>query len=165
MDSQNPLGNRKKGGWFPVKKGSRVSTFDCQCEESEIYYLLDPTDPYDPELLAFDEEGKAIPSPMCQEGSWESERAEQTIKRLKLSEHELLSEARKKIWQEVTIEVDQYLKAKAKLAVGCNPGVREKVKSHLRKIKKYTRPTEELSSVAKWCLYFRNDPNLLRLIA
>ncbi len=82
------VGNRKKGGWFPLKQGSVASTFQCPCEESESYYLLDPTDPYDPELLAFDEEGKAIPSPNCQ-SEWEKQRAEETITRLKLTEHEL----------------------------------------------------------------------------
>lgn len=158
------VGNRKKGGWFPLKPGSLTSTYECRCEESETYYLLDPTDPCDPELLAFDEEGKAIPSPNCQ-SEWEKKRAEETILRLKLSEHELLSEERKKIWQAINIEIDQYLTAKSKLSTGCNPGIREKVKAHLRIIKEYTLPTSELSSVARWCLYFRNDPNLLRLVA
>jgi hypothetical protein len=76
-----------------------------------------------------------------------------------------LTEERKKIWQAINIEIDQYLTAKSKLSTGCNPGIREKVKAHLRKIKEYTLPTSELSSVARWCLYFRNDPNLLRLVA
>lgn len=158
------VGNRKKGGWFPLRSGSIKSEFDCRCEESETYYLLDPTDPCDPELLAFDEEGKAIPSPSC-ESDWERQRAEETIKRLKLSEHELLTEERKIIWQKLNMEIDQYLTAKSKLATGCNPGIREKVKAHLNNIKSYTLPTAELSSVARWCLYFRNDEKLLRLVA
>ena len=157
------VGNRKKGGWFPLKQGSVASTFQCPCEESESYYLLDPTDPYDPELLAFDEEGKAIPLPNCQ-SEWEKQRAEETITRLKLTEHELLTEERRKIWQAVNIEIDQYLTAKSKLSGGCNPGIREKVKAHLKKIKNFTLPTAELSSVARWCLYFRNDKSLLRLL-
>lgn len=33
------VGNRKKGGWFPLQAGSLVSTYDNQCEESEMPYL------------------------------------------------------------------------------------------------------------------------------
>lgn len=113
------------------------SEFHCRCEESETYYLIDPTDPSDPELLAFDEEGKAIPSPCC-ESDWERQRAEETIKRLKLSEHELLTDERRALWQALNMEIDQYLTAKSKLSTGCNPGVREKVKTHLKKIRAYT---------------------------
>jgi len=158
------VGNRKKGGWFPLKESSMKSTYDCQCEESETYYLLDPTDPYDPTLLAFNEEGNAIPSPLCQ-GDWEKARAEETIKRLKLTEHELLTQERRRIWQEVDMAIDLYLTAKSKLAAGCNPGVREKVNSQLRKIREYTDPHSELSSVARWCIHFRNDPMLSRLVS
>jgi hypothetical protein len=157
------VGNRKKRGWFPLKPDSLCSTFERPCEESETYYLLDPTDPDDPALIAFDEEGKAIPSPLCQ-SDWEKERAGFTIARLKLSEHERLTEARKKIWQTVTMEIEQYQTAKAKLALGCNPGVKEKVKAHLKKIKDMVSPTAELSSVAKWCIHFRNDNTLQKLV-
>lgn len=158
------VGNRRKGGWFPLKLNSLKSTFNCRCEESETYYLLDPTDPCDPELLAFNEEGNAIPSPNCV-SDWEHARAQETIDRLKLTEHERLTEARKAIWQKISIEIDQYLTAKSKLAKGANPGVREKAKAHLKCIKELTLPTAELSSVARWCLYFRNDPQLIRLVA
>jgi hypothetical protein len=158
------VGNRKKGGWFPLKENSLISAADCRCEESETYFLLDPTDPYDPGLLAFNEEGNAIPSPECST-EWEKQRAVETIKRLKLSEHERLTEARKSLWQEITIEIEQFLEAKSKLSTGCNPGIKEKVKAHAKNIRNYTLPTSELSSVARCCILFRNDPNLIRLIA
>ena len=157
------VGNRKKGGWFPLKADSLLSKFDCRCEESETYHLLDPTDPYDTALLAFNEEGNAIPSPDCKT-EWEKKRVEETIKRLKLNEHEMLTEERKRIWQALSIEIDEYLSAKSKLSSGCNPGVKEKVKNHLKQIKTYTLKTSELSSTALWCLSYRNDPSLIRLV-
>lgn len=56
------VGNRKKGGWFPLKDGSLCSTYSAPCEESETRYLLDPVDDDDVALIAFDEEGKVIPA-------------------------------------------------------------------------------------------------------
>ena len=63
------VGNRKKGGWFPLKDGSLCSTHAQPCEESETRYLLDPIDDDDVALIAFDEEGKVIPMPVLRRGS------------------------------------------------------------------------------------------------
>lgn len=158
------VGNRKKGGWFPLKQGSLKSSFVSRCEESETHFFLDPTDPHDPELIAFNEEGNPVPSPNC-ETDWQKQRVEETIKRLKLREHEPLVEARRKIWQEISREIEQYLSAKSKLSAGCNPGIKAKVNAHVLNIKKASAKASELSSVAVWCLYFRNDPSLLKLIS
>ena len=157
------VGNRKKGGWFPLKPGSLYSTFGNQREESEDAFLLDPTDEDDVNLIAFDEEGKAIPAPKS--SIWEKQRAEQTIERLKLNEHNDLAEARRKVWQKVSSEMDLYLKYKARCSVGGNPAARQKVREHCRNIKAFTSYDAELSSVAKWCVFFREDPQLCRLVA
>ena len=77
------VGNRKKGGWFPLKDGSLCSTHAQQCEESETRYLLDPIDDDDVSLIAFDEEGKVIP--MLGSSAWEQKRVNETVKRLKLA--------------------------------------------------------------------------------
>ena len=50
-------------GWFPLKDGSLLSTYHNPCEESEEAYLLDPTNRYNVNLIAFDEEGNAISYP------------------------------------------------------------------------------------------------------
>ena len=157
------VGNRKKGGWFPLRDGSIVSAYDRPCEESEEPYLLDPTDPDDVELLAFDEEGKAIPAPGI--AHWEQERVEVTIERLKLNEHAPLSEERRKIWQRMVMEIDQYQYSKSRCKAGGNPAARAKAKEHARKIKTMVQKSEELSSVAKWCVLFRGDYMLFRLIS
>lgn len=157
------VGNRKKGGWFPLQAGSLVSRFDNRCEESEARYLLDPTDIDDVNLIAFDEEGNVIPAPGI--SGWEIQRVDETIKRLKLNEHEVLTEARKKIWQKVSREIEQFQSAKSRCAAGGNPAAREKACQHALNIRTMTREEAELSTVAKWCLLFRNDPQLSRLAA
>ena len=157
------VGNRKKGGWFPLKAGGLCSSFDNPCEESEIAYLLDPTDPEDVNLIAFDEEGKTISAPGISE--WEEKRVEETINRLKLNEHEALREERGRIWQRVSREIEQYLTAKSRCSNGRNPVAKEKVRRHLLKIKEMTQHDAELSSVARWCVLFRNDAQLMRLVA
>ncbi|MEB4592615.1 hypothetical protein VSS37_16645 [Candidatus Thiothrix sp. Deng01] len=75
------VGNRKKGGWFPLNNESCLSSFDNPREESEDPYLLDPTKASDVELITFDEEGKAIPEPGCSD--WEKYRVEETREPLK----------------------------------------------------------------------------------
>lgn len=157
------VGNRKKGTWFPLSSESCLSSFDNPREESEEPYLLDPTDEEDVNLIAFDDEGKAIPSPGCSE--WEKQRVCETITRLKLNDHINLAEERRKVWQKVSQEIDAYCTAKARCAMPGNPGARERAKNHGRNIKNYAKDSEELSTVAKYCVLFRNDPQLARLVS
>lgn len=154
--------NRKKGGWFPLHKDSRCSTFAGRCEESETPYLLDPIHKSDTKLLAFNEEGNAIPAPGCD--PWETERVNVSIERLKLNEHDALPEERRKIWQKVTRAIELYLTAKTQYRPGINPTPKERMEQQLRTIHEMTREDAELSTVALWCVRFRNDPQLLSLV-
>lgn len=158
------VGNRKKGGWFPLSENSLCSTFESQCEESETPFLLDPTDPEDVTLIAFNEEGNAIAAPDIVKSEWEKMRVEETINRLKLNSHEPLTEARKKIWFEINREMDLFLTAKSKCQVN-NSALKEKMKKHLENIKTMTDQNSVLSSVARWCVQFRNDPQIMRVMA
>jgi uncharacterized protein (TIGR02646 family) len=157
------VGNRKKGGWFPLKDGSLCSTHAQQCEESETRYLLDPIDDDDVALIAFDEEGKVIPMP----GSsiWEQERVTETVRRLKLNEHAPLAEARRKIWQQVDLLIEDFDKAKSRCGMGNNPGAKAKLIDIRARAREFTNPSAELSAVARWCISVRNDPRLTRLLA
>jgi uncharacterized protein (TIGR02646 family) len=157
------VGNRKKGNWFPIRPGSLISSAENRCEESEVVYLLDPTDQYDVSLIAYNEEGNAIPAPGVE--AWEAERVEETIKCLKLNEHEPLTEARRRIWQTVSREIEQYLTAKKRSTRSVNPVATQNVRDHLCKIRSMTRESEELASVAKWCVSFRNNPQLSQIAA
>ncbi|WP_371322453.1 hypothetical protein VX159_08450 [Dechloromonas sp. ZY10] len=156
------VGNRKKGGWFPLKNGSLCSTHTLQCEESETRYLLDPIDDDDVSLIAFDEEGKVIPTPGSSE--WERERVSETVKRLKLNEHVPLAEARRKVWQKVGDLIDDYTNAKARCRAGNNPAAKAKLIEVCARVREMTNPAAELSAVARWCLLMRNDPQLSRLM-
>ncbi|HGE5983844.1 TPA: hypothetical protein ACGGR3_001173 [Vibrio cholerae] len=156
------VGNRKKGGWFPLKNGSLQSTYTEPNEESESRYLLDPIDDDDVSLIAFDEEGKVIAAPGT--STWEQQRVVETVKRLKLNEYAPLAEERRKVWQKVDKLIEDFQEAKARCASGNNPAAKEKLKSVRAGIREMTNPTAELSSVARWCLLFRNDPQLSRLV-
>lgn len=157
------VGNRKKGGWFPLHERSLCSTYAHQCEEAETPYMLDPINSEDVALLAFDEEGKVIAMPNCSE--WDKERVEESLKRLKLNEHSVLAEERRKIWQKVDRLIFKYLSAKARCMNGPNPAAVQILKEVRAQIREMTDPTAELSSVAKWCVLFRSNPQLSRLVA
>jgi uncharacterized protein (TIGR02646 family) len=156
------VGNRKKGGWFPLKDGSLCSSFAAPCEESETRYLLDPIDDDDVALLAFDEEGKVIAMPGI--SAWDEARVDETVKRLKLNEYEPLAEERRKIWQKVELLIGDYLKAKARCVAGNNPAAKAKLGEIRARVREMTAPTAELSAVARWCLLWRNDAQLSRLV-
>lgn len=156
------VGNRKKGGWFPLKDGSLSSTYASRCEESEARYLLDPVDNYDVTLIAFDEEGKAIPAPGT--SAWEQARVMQTVKRLKLNQHEPLAEERRKVWQKVNNLIRDFATAKEHCRAGNNPGAHAKLRDVGLRVREMADPKAELSAVARWCVLLRNDPQLSRLV-
>jgi hypothetical protein len=87
------------------------------------------------------------------------------VKRLKLVDHEPLNEARRKVWQKVSMEIEGFLTAKQRSAAGDNPAAKEKLKNHIRNIREMLRPDAPLSSVAHWCVIFRNDRRLMKLLA
>jgi hypothetical protein len=160
--------NTKKGGWFPLFAGSQCSAYNARCEESEVPYLLDPVRASDPLLLAFDEAGDAIPVPSADNwatdmGKWNKERAEESIKRYKLNEHDALPERRRKFWKNVSGAINEFVEAKSKFHPVKNPVPGETMEQAARRIEAMTKPDVEFSSVAKWCIALRNDPDLIRL--
>lgn len=156
------VGNRKKGGWFPLKEGSHCSTYGSQSEEMETVYLLDPIDIEDVKLLAFDEEGKAIAHPGASD--WEKQRVIETVRRLKLNEHAPLADERRKVWTKVSRLIGEYQWAIGRCSTGENAVARAKAKEVAKQVHEMTRTTAELSAVARWCVLFCNDPHLVRLI-
>ncbi len=156
--------NRKKGNWFPIHKNSRRSTFEQRCEESETFVLIDPTNPYDVDLIAFNEEGNAIPNPKLTD-PWEVLRAAKSIEWLKLNEHDDLPEERRKVWQKLTRLIKEYYTAKTAYDPEINPAPYATMKEKLREIRERTRTNAELSATALWCVELRNDPELRRLVA
>jgi hypothetical protein len=152
--------NRKKGAWFPLRYGSVRSSFARRCEGDEIPHFLDPTNAHDVTLLAFDEEGKAIPAPGI--SRWDRVRVVRTVERLKLTEHQALAEERRKVWQRVTKHISTYNRALSESRHSA--AARERAKVSAREIAELTKPSAELSAVAKWCVLLQNDQRLSRLI-
>lgn len=152
--------NRKKSAWFPLRYGSQCSSFTRRCEGDEIPHFLDPTNAHDVTLLAFDEEGKAVPAPGI--SRWDHVRVLRTVERLKLTEHQALAEERRKVWQRVTRYISDYKRALGE--VRHSAAARERAKASAREITELAKPTAELSAVAKWCVLLRNDPQLSRLL-
>jgi hypothetical protein len=154
--------NRKKSTWFPLRYGSRCSTYRNQCEDDEAPHFLDPTSAYDVTLLAFDEEGKAIPVPGV--SRWDYVRVRRTVDRLKLNEHQALAEERRKVWQKTSRAINEYYRAKQQTTAAHSSVARNKVKERAREIRELTKPTAELSAVARWCVLLRDDYQLTRLV-
>lgn len=153
--------NRKKGAWFPLRYSSPCSTYAKRCEGDEVPHFLDPTNAHDVTLLAFDEEGKAVPAPGVPR--WDYVRVKRTVERLKLTEHQALAEERRKVWQRTAKLLDKYQRALAKASTSA--AARQEVRATACEITSLTKPESELSAVAKWCIRFSNKPALQRLIA
>lgn len=103
-----------------------------------------------------------IPAPGT--SAWEQQRVEETVKRLKLNEHAPLAEERRKVWQKVDGLIEDFQTAKFRYAAGNNPAAKAKLVEVRARVREMTNPTAELSSVARWCLLLRNDPQLSRLV-
>ena len=156
------VGNRKKGGWFPLREGSLCSTAANRCEESESIYLLDPANAVDVTLIAFDEEGKVIPA--SDDAEWDRQRVMETVKRLKLNEHSMLTEERRKVWQRMSTLIANFRRAKS-VSFGINPAANAEMHLMAEEIRAKTRPEAELSAVARYCVLVTGDRQLARLVA
>jgi hypothetical protein len=152
--------NRKKGVWFPIRYGSRRSTYRRRCEGDEVIHFLDPTNAYDVGLIAFDEEGRAIPTPGI--SRWEHVRARRTIDLLKLSEHQALADERRKVWQRATVLINAFEQARRNAAHSA--AEKERARASANDLKRMMAADAELSAVARWCVLLRNDRHLLRLV-
>jgi hypothetical protein len=154
--------NRKKGTWFPLRYGSRCSTYTRRCEGDETFHFLDPTNAHDVSLLAFDEEGKAVPVPGISQ--WDYVRVRRTVDRLKLTEHQALAEGRRKVWQQANHAIKCYYQAKLEANSVQAAVARERLRVSAMEIAKLTNAKTELSAVARWCVLLRNDMQLNRLV-
>ena len=117
--------------------------------DDEIYYLLDPCEEDDPNLLAFDMEGKAIPSDHC--GEWDRLRVEVTVEKLKLF-HEPLQEARRDVWN----TCENLINECENLAISFheNPSVtkRQRIRDIRTRLREMMNASAEFSRVAIACL-------------
>ncbi len=113
--------------------------------EDEVYYLLDPTDEYDPLLLFFDETGEAVPS---EDDEFKKERAEYTIKVLKLN-YEPLKEARRSIWKKCKGLVEEIIKLDSNATTARK---KAQIKEKIKQLKKLLEPEQEFTAVIQCCI-------------
>lgn len=155
------VGNVKKGTFFPLKTGSAAASSANRNTDDEIYYLLDPTKRQDPLLLSFREDGGACPREDLK--GWNLQRAEYSIKRLKLDEHQPLRDARKEVWQECRRRINKCAKILMDLDENPSAAKRQAAEDELGEIKSMTEPQRPLSAVARECLRLSALPWAVRI--
>lgn len=143
------VGNRQKGTFFPLCPGSQVATSNARhLVADEIHLLLDPACEGDPEHLSFNEEGKATSMPGLD--GWPKQRAEESIKRYKLNDHEPLREARQKCWtkcREKIAQADHSMKATPPTA-----NSRERLRAAFESLEEMLSSEEPFTAVVRECL-------------
>ena len=155
------VGNRKKGGFFPLRNGSHQANAADRNVEDEVPYLLDPTRPEDPLLVCFDENGDFKPLPDLD--AWNTARVEESIKRYKLREHEPLVEARRDVWSRCVREVNYCQNLMAEMSSSPSATKREAVKQQILKLRKLVNFDAEFSATASECLRCRPEQWAQRL--
>jgi len=143
------VGNRKKGNFFPLREGSIEATPILKNIDDEIFYLLDPCDEDDPDLLSFDMEGKAIPSDHCDH--WDCQRVEATVERFKLY-HAPLEEARREVWDACNRLINECENLAAEFHASPSAAKRQRIKNIRKELRNIIDFKAEFSRVAIACL-------------
>jgi hypothetical protein len=91
-------------------------------------------------------------------------RVEESIKILKLNEHDALPSERRRVWQTTSKLIEKFLDAKSKYNAKTNPAPRVTMEETARQLREMTRANAELSMVAIWCAKFRADERILHLV-
>jgi len=144
------VGNRKKGSFFPLRHGTHQATAADRNTDDEFPYLLDPTRLDDTLLLCFDENGDV--KPLSDRNGWDRVRAEESIKRYKLREHEPLMEARRDVWSRCVREVNRCQNLMDDLDKNPSATKKEAVLQQLLKLRDMVAVEAEFSATACDCL-------------
>jgi hypothetical protein len=157
------VGNRKKGAFFPLREGTHQASAVDRNTDDEMPLLLDPRRLEDTLLLSFDENGdiKALPDLDV----WSKERADESIKRYKLRDHEPLMEARRDIWSKCTREVNRCKNLMEENSKSPSATKREAVHQQMLKLADMVKFEAEFSATACECLRTRNEQWAQRLAA
>jgi hypothetical protein len=144
------VSNRKKGYYFPLRTGTHIATSVNRNIDDEAPYLLDPTKQEDPPLLTFNRNGDINPTP--QTTSWETERARVSIERYKLQQHEEFVEARRDTWVKCELEINKCRNLLRDEAANSTATNRQKIRSHMERLREMGDFYSEFSAVANDCL-------------
>lgn len=153
--------NRKKGCFFPLREGTHVADSKNRNIDDEDPYLLDPTKREDPPLLTFNRNGDINPTPGITK--WELERAEVSIQRYKLQEHEEFVEARRDVWAKCELEINKcrnYLLDEVRNPSATN---RQRIREQVAKLREFGDFFSEFSAAANDCLRSCPEPFFQKL--
>lgn len=156
------VGNSKKGTYFPLREGcQRVGLGGDVRYEDPV--LLDPSDPDDPNLLSFNQNGEAIASPFI-DNDWERFRAETSIERYKL-DYDPLVKKRKVLWSECHLRITKYRNELVTyLQDPTNLIARNQMKEAAKQVRALLGEDEEFSAVARACVSFSGDERIKKLL-
>lgn len=157
------VGNSKKGEWFPLKNDDAYATYATPDVTSEFPYFIDPIQKEDVKLVAVDESGEIVLAP-GRTSAWERARIEETSKRLKLFDHENLSEERRKVWQRVAELSSRFRDTISKYDLSSNEAARDRVLDVVTDLHALVKREAELCSTARWSLYYQNIHQLEKLL-
>lgn len=145
--------NTSKGSYFPLKKGTHAITEGEEITE-EWYGLLDPTDMCDVSLIGFGLDGKVYPA--CTDVTcWDALRVCLSVRVFDLNNVALV-DARKEIQQICKTKIELIKQAYREYAQTNSQGYKAMFKKYVTELREMTKPTAELSAVAR--NYIRNDP-------
>lgn len=147
------VGNRKKGGFFPLRAGTHQATATDRNIDDEFPYLLDPTRLEDTVLLSFDENGDVSALPDLD--PWSAARVGESITRYKLREHEPLMEARRDIWSKCAREVNRCQNLMEEMAQSPTATKKQAVRDQMLRLREMVKFEAEFSTTACECLRSR----------
>lgn len=144
--------NTSKGSYFPLQNGT-YAVKQGEDTSQEWCGLLDPTDEYDVSLIAFGVDGKVYPA--CVDGDcWDAIRVFLSVRVYDLN-HISLIDARKEIQKSCKAKIELIKNAQREYAKTHSASFREMLKKYIKELRDMTKPTAELSAVAR--NYIRND--------
>jgi uncharacterized protein (TIGR02646 family) len=139
---------RGKSDQFPLRSNSIRASSPGSNLDDETALLLDPTNPADPLLLWFQNDGNACPRYSKGKG-FPHQRAKVTIDILNLNDIKIV-EARKELWNRCVSLIERGDKAFAQYQKGSATGIKE-FEMVIREIRKLIQSSAEFSATARAC--------------
>lgn len=146
-----------KGSFFPLRNGCAAATCDDELDD-EVFVLLDPINPNDPNLLFFTDEGKAIPGVNEEDEPWDFNRAKTSIDLYHLN-HTPLKDARKVVWNYCQRKINDLKEISRKAHRSIRDD--EKISSIKEDLRVMISRDSEFSAVALACI----EKNKIRMAA
>ena len=144
--------NTTKGNYFPLMLSTSAATTKDEIGD-EWPGLLDPTDATDVALIGFGDDGKVCPT--CPDGTWDADRVKLSVRVYNL-DNVTLTDARKEIQQTCKRLIQEIKKIQLDYAQTRSTTYRESYKERVRELRDMTKPTAELSAVAR--NYIKSQP-------